>query len=169
VSNIRKYIFCFVGTFSIVMSGATAEAMPKFGPKVHTIHADRGGQVISYALRMKRMERDGGHVRFAGRCSSACTLYLALPRDRTCIAPGASFGFHVAYGSSPKGNDVATRYLMRNYPGWVRSWLAQNGGLTSGIKTMNFEYASKYIPVCDASRFANANARHRQVTANLAP
>jgi hypothetical protein len=98
------------------------------------------------------MEKAGSVVRFAGRCDSACTLFLALPSSKTCVANGASFGFHLPYGAGPTGNRRAAEFLMRNYPGWVRGWIRANGGLTSGIKTMPFHFAAKYMKPCDGGQ-----------------
>ncbi len=125
-----------------------AFAFPFSGFPGLTIRGDRGGQVIAYALRMKRLERSGGKVNFSGACDSACTLYLALPRHQTCVTPGASFGFHLPYGASREGNRIAANYLTRNYPGWVRSWIRAHGGLTHQIKTMDYSYARQYLPAC---------------------
>jgi hypothetical protein len=127
----------------------TASSNPLLRPNSVTVMADRGGEVIRYAIKVKQYEKQKKQVRFAGRCSSACTLYLSLPASQTCIAPGANFGFHKAYGASPRGNRTANAYLMRSYPGWVRKWIADNGGLTSSIKTMNYAYAAKYLAKCD--------------------
>ncbi len=134
-------------------AAAPASALP-WGADVHHVRNDRGGYVIDYALRMKRMERAGRLVRFAGRCDSACTLFLALPRTQTCVSQGAAFGFHLPYGSSRRGNRVAASYLMNSYPGWVRSWLASNGGLSSGMKVMPYSYARQHLPECASGTVA---------------
>ncbi|MGH6854867.1 MAG: hypothetical protein ACREDN_05575, partial [Aestuariivirga sp.] len=105
---------------------AEANAFPSFGRKVISIRGDSGGQMLDYAIRMKRLERARGYVRFTGRCDSACTLYLALPSSRVCVSPGATFGFHLPTGASSRGNRIAANYMMRNYPGWVRAWIATN-------------------------------------------
>ncbi len=130
-----------------------ATATPYYSDKkTVTIRGDRGGVLIKYALKMKKMEQRGTFVRFAGHCDSACTLYLALPRSRVCITKGAKFRFHMPYGSSAKNNRTAANYMMRNYPGWVRSWIRKNGGLTSRLKTMNYGYASRYLPACSKGK-----------------
>lgn len=134
---------------AVVSTQASAFPFPR--PGQVTIAGDRGGQVIQYALRAKKMEKEGRQVRFAGRCASACTLYLSMSRDLTCVTPGASFGFHLPYGASPRGNRIATEYLMRSYPGWVRNWIRANGGLTHHIKTMDYSYASKYLQSCNTA------------------
>jgi hypothetical protein len=140
-------------------------AAPLWRPNVVTIGNDRGGQLITYALRMKRLEKKGTPTRFRGRCDSACTLYLALPPAQTCIMPGATFGFHLPYGASEAGNRVAVRYMQRLYPGWVRSWLQSKGGLRRTLKKMSYEYASKHIRPCKfrtAFRLFRAEKSNRQ-------
>jgi hypothetical protein len=141
-------------TAGIVMSmGAQAvHSAPLFGTSrsqnYQRIGSDRGGYVVQYALRMLKLKQSGKPVQFAGSCQSACTIYLALPRNQTCISPGASFGFHAPYGSSPSGNRMARTYMLKSYPGWVRSWISSRGGLSRRVMTMNFGYASKFMKPC---------------------
>lgn len=116
-------------------------------PRV-SIGSDRGGYVINYGLRMLRWRQNGTQVRFSGKCQSACTLYLGLASRQTCISPGASFSFHLPYGASKRGNRVARNFMMRNYPGWVKSWVRSQGGLTGNMKTMGYGYASRFIKPC---------------------
>lgn len=113
-----------------------------------SIGSDRGGYVINYGLRMLRWRQNGTQVRFSGKCQSACTLYLGLASRQTCISSGASFSFHLPYGASRRGNKVARDFMMRNYPGWVKSWIRSQGGLSGGIKTMSYGYASRFIKPC---------------------
>lgn len=101
-----------------------------------------GGAVIDYAIKAKKTKS----VRFDGLCASACTLYLSVP-DK-CATPRARFAFHRVYGSTPSGDEIATQYLWRNYPEWVRRWLIMHGGLTSTLKIMPNSYIRKYIKVC---------------------
>lgn len=120
-------------------------------PRSVSIGSDRGGYVINYGLRMLRWRQNGTQVKFSGKCQSACTLYLGLASRQTCISPGASFSFHLPYGSSKRGNKVARDFMMRNYPGWVRSWIRSQGGLSSGMKTMGYGYASRFIKPCGSA------------------
>ena len=133
-------------TLCIAVLGPTTSAQSR------TIFSDGGGEVIRYALSAKRLHRRGHLVRFAGRCDSACTLYLSMPRRLTCISPGASFGFHRPYGASARNNAVAARYMMRSYPGWVRRWIRARGGLSSGIRTMPYAYARRHLRPCRSTR-----------------
>jgi len=111
-----------------------------------TIVNNQGGRVLGYAWRIKKVNELGTGVRFAGRCASACTLYLAA--ERSCILPGATFGFHAPYGSSAKGNRSVRSFMLRNYPAWVRNWLYARGGLTESFKVMPYSYARRFIRPC---------------------
>jgi hypothetical protein len=134
--------------FAVLMSGAGASADPQEVHRVVTIRNDRGGMIIEYAVRARKLERAGSRVRFAGSCDSACTLLLGLPRNRVCITKEASFGFHLPYGSSRNGNRAAAEYLIRSYPSWVTSWLRANGGLTGWIKRMDYDRLRRHLPMC---------------------
>jgi hypothetical protein len=120
-----------------------------------SIGSDAGGVVIQYGLRMLRWRGNGTRVRFTGACRSACTIYLGLASSQTCISPGASFGFHSPFGAAGRGNAIAQSFMMRNYPGWVRSWIRGQGGLNSQIKTMSYGYASRFIRPCGSSAVAS--------------
>jgi hypothetical protein len=136
-------------TLLAVISCCTAAAAdPEAGRSVVTIRNDSGGRIIDYALRSKKLERAGSMVRFAGRCDSACTLLLALPRSRVCITREASFGFHLPYGSSPRGNRIAAGYMIRSYPSWATSWLRDSGGLTNRMKRMDYDRLRRHLAMC---------------------
>jgi len=128
---------------------------------VKTISGDRGGYVIDYAIRVLKMRRSGGAVRIDGACDSACTLYLSMPRSKVCVTHNASFGFHLPYGAGARGNQVAAEFLMKNYPGWVRGWIARRGGLKGYIATMTYADASRFLPTCPSGQ--------RLTVANLSP
>jgi hypothetical protein len=127
-----------------------------------SIGSDAGGVVIQYGLRMLRWRSSGTRVRFTGACRSACTIYLGLAASQTCISPGASFGFHSPFGATGRGNAVAQSFMMRNYPGWVRSWIRSQGGLNSQIKTMSYGYASRFMRPCGSSAVARRGSSSRR-------
>ena len=118
-------------------------------PPILTVQNDRGGRVIDYALQMMKLRDSGAKLKFAGRCDSACTIYLALPRSQTCITPDALFGFHAPFAATPEASSLAQNYLLENYPDWVKSWIAGRGGLSKEIMTMDFAYASQFLDRCD--------------------
>jgi hypothetical protein len=113
-----------------------------------TVSDEPGGYILDFALRMLTWRQNGTAVRFTGRCDSACTLYLALPYEQTCVAEGASFRFHAPTAEAGQASEVAQHYMLNTYPGWVKSWIDAMGGLTGELITMNFEYARRHMRVC---------------------
>jgi hypothetical protein len=135
--------------FSLVMLGLAFVSHTKPSTAAVQISNDRGGEVIVYALRVLKLKRAGSFVAITGRCASACTLHLALPTSKMCVGRNVSFAFHLPYGSSERSNRVAASYLMRSYPNWVRRWIAAQGGLSSRMITMEYAYASRFLPTCN--------------------
>src|SRR5687768_5398086 len=129
----------------LVISGLPAQALPWSRHNSVSIRNDSGGYVISYALKMMKLRESGRPVRFVGRCASACTLYLALPGEQTCVSSGATFRFHAPYGAHRSGNTFMAAYMLKNYPDWVRSWIRENGGLSSRTIVMDYSYASRFM------------------------
>lgn len=139
---------------------ASLEPSAGIAPSI-TVGSDRGGYVVNYGLRMMRWRQSGTKVRFSGSCQSACTLYLGLSPSQICISPGASFSFHSPFGASQRGNRMAQAYMMRNYPGWVKSWLRSQGGLSGRLKTMSYGHASRFIKPCGQAAARRGTAKSR--------
>lgn len=117
-------------------------------PGVIDIADDSGGYVAQYAMRMYTLKEARNRVRFAGRCDSACTLFLALPPQQTCVSPGAYFRFHSPSAATAAATESVQSYMMRKYPKWVRSWISGQGGLSSQLITMNYDYARRFMRTC---------------------
>jgi hypothetical protein len=113
-----------------------------------SISNNKGGVILNYMTKLHQYRKNNVLVKFNGRCDSACTLYLSLPREQTCISRKASFRFHLPMHPSPKTARAAHGFMLRQYPEWVRTWIEQQGGLTRKLKTMNYTYASRFIPPC---------------------
>ena len=95
--------------------------------RAETIDVDdsHGGRVADYDARWSGLSARGASVRIVGPCQSACTVLLGhIPRNRICVTPNASFGFHLAKRES------ATATLWNAYSGDIRQWINQHGGLT---------------------------------------
>lgn len=120
-------------------------------PEVVSIGNERGGYVVDYAARVLKLQESNAEVRFTGHCDSACTLYLSLPQDQTCIARGASFRFHAPSASSRYARKAAETYMLQTYPEWVTAWIQAQGGLTRKIVTMDYSYASQHLRLCEES------------------
>lgn len=118
------------------------------GQRIIRISHDNGGSVVDYARRMTRLRQQSAQVEFRGPCASACTMFLALERQQTCIRPGAKFGFHKAFGADQGANQWGTAFLLERYPQWVRSWIEANGGLTHRLIWMDYAYAAQHMPSC---------------------
>jgi hypothetical protein len=111
---------------------------------------DSGGFVAQYAIRMYTLKEARNELHFHGRCDSACTLFLALPPQQTCVSPGAYFRFHAPSAATAEAIESVQTYMMKKYPRWVRSWILGQGGLSSQLITMDYAYASKFMRTCVA-------------------
>lgn len=114
-----------------------------------SIANNSGGVIAEYAMNAASYRDAGTLVKFTGRCDSACTLFLSLPTNQTCVSKGAYFRFHSPFGVAARQQRMAQSYLMRKYPGWVRQWIGYNNGLTHQLITMDYSYASKFMRSCD--------------------
>lgn len=110
-----------------------------FDPPVVVID-DPGGFVAERAAEIGRLLSEGRPVVIAGRCASACTLYLAL--DRVCMTPRAVFQFHAP--SDPALGAI----FLRLYPAGIRAWIAAHGGLGARVLTMPATEAARHVPLC---------------------
>jgi hypothetical protein len=150
-------ILVFIATGCSVNDRSGQSAVSTYGggmesPRVFV--SNNGGNILSYVVDMRRMERSGKPIRFAGRCFSACTVYLALPPDQICVSPGATFGFHLPNGVYGRQHELAAKYLLDTYPEWVKDWLDAKGGLTTQTQVMGYHYAQQYLPDCRSGKIA---------------
>ena len=105
----------------IILAGALAWACLGWWAFGETIQNDAGGSVSD---RVEAMRHTSG-VRIAGRCHSACTMYLGLPA--TCVAETARMGFHSPSTRSglplPRAEwERVTRLMADQYPPALRRW-----------------------------------------------
>ena len=101
---------------------------------------DAGGGIAERAVELQRLRASGRPVVIAGRCASACTLYLSL--HRTCITSRAVLMFH---GPSDPG---LSPIFLGLYPPGIRRWIAARGGLGARVLTMSATEAARHVPVC---------------------
>jgi hypothetical protein len=107
------------------------------------ITRDTGGYIDQYKAKYEKIRDRGGRVVIDGVCNSACTMVLGIvPRDRICVTPRASLGFHkafydpdITFGIKVTSKEE-TSELMSTYPPEVRDWLKRRGGLTNEIKRL---------------------------------
>jgi hypothetical protein len=118
--------------------------------KTVSIANNSGGNIAVFALVAAEYQTTGTLVKFDGRCDSACTLFLGLPAQQTCINRGAIFRFHAPHGVSARSQKTAQAYLMQKYPKWVRAWINSQNGLGRNLITMDYSHARKFMRSCDA-------------------
>lgn len=109
----------------------------------YRITRDYGGLVAEYKARYAMLRDRKERIVIDGQCNSACTLLLGIiPRQRVCVTPRASLGFHQAYydkrwtAGIRVTSAAGTAELMSYYPPPVKDWIARNGGLTPSMKVM---------------------------------
>jgi hypothetical protein len=94
-----------------------------------TIQEDAGGSVRDYVIAVSLATLRGDQVRIAGRCASACTMYLAT----ACVTPRAVLQFHAARDEATgKIDHAVTRDLAAYYPAPLRKWFMANAAHLSG-------------------------------------
>jgi hypothetical protein len=97
-----------------------------------------GGQVGPFLDLFEEVNRSGERVVIDGPCLSACTLVLSMvPSERICVTRRAVLGFHAARSIDRRGRTYAepeaSQLVLDAYPGPVRVWIMQHGGLTSRL------------------------------------
>jgi hypothetical protein len=137
-------VLCLIGVLS-----SPAPVLAEAPGSIIRISSNSGGRIGDFMVRLRQYRKQGNLVQFSGSCDSACTLLLALPRANTCITTGAVFRFHAPTAASARTGLAAKRYMMSQYPGWVRNWIASNNGLTTKLISMNYGYARKFMRSCN--------------------
>lgn len=130
-----SFFFLSIAALFFVSCAARAETID--------VSDSHGGRVSNYDSRWSALAARGVSVRIVGPCQSACTVLLGhIPRGRICVTPDASFGFHLA------NRQEATATLWRAYPGDIRKWIDQHGGLTAGFIWMSAPDTYRYFKKC---------------------
>jgi hypothetical protein len=107
------------------------------------VYDNHGGSVVSYDRRWARISLSGANVRIVGPCQSACTVLLRhIPRQRICVTPEASFGFHLAKRAD------ATAILRSGYAPDIMGWINRHGGLTRDFIWMAAPDTYQYFRKC---------------------
>ncbi len=104
---------------------------------------NHGGLVSEYNSRWAGLAARGVNVRIVGPCQSACTVLLGhIPRDRICVTPAGSFGFHLA--KVPK----STAILWGSYSSDIQGWINAHGGLKENFIWMRAPDTYKFFKKC---------------------
>jgi hypothetical protein len=113
--------------------------------KTVEVNDPNGGLVMWYQYMWSKLGAENVSVRIAGPCVSACTILLGyIPRDRICVTPNASLGFHAAT------MQFATEDLWQAYPADIRSWINEHGGLTRQLIYLQGPTLFKFFHKCSA-------------------
>ena len=134
------------------------------------ISDDAGGLIDTYVQRFSRIRDSGERMVVDGQCLSACTLVLAfVPRERICVTPNASFGFHAAWSpdvaGGVAGDSKATELLWKMYPPAIRNWIRAHGGLGERMIYLRGRPLAAMYPAClpgqdrDGAPFGPAHRR----------
>lgn len=110
------------------------------------ISNNSGGSIGMFAIQTMKYKRSGELVRITGRCDSACTMFLSIPN--LCVTANAYFRFHAPRADNPVAAHVAKQYLMKQYPAWVRAFIANHGGLTDRLIVMQYKDIKNHIRTC---------------------
>jgi hypothetical protein len=107
------------------------------------VYDNHGGRVADYNARWSGHAARGVSVRIVGPCQSACTVLLGhIPRNRICVTPKASFGFHLAH------LPAATETLRRAYAPDITAWINRHGGLTNTFIWLRAPDIYRYFKKC---------------------
>jgi hypothetical protein len=130
-------IACFIFAAALTLAALPARA------ETIDVYDNHGGSVAAYNARWAQHGRAGANVRITGPCQSACTVLLRhIPRSRICVMPDASFGFHQA--KLPQ----MTALLWNGYPGDIKAWINQHGGLQKEFVWMRAPDVFRYFKRC---------------------
>jgi hypothetical protein len=133
MKNPPRALFALI--WMIVATSARAETIE--------VSDNHGGSVAEYDARWSELAQRGVSVRVVGPCQSACTVLLGrIPRNRICVTPDASFGFHLAH--LPR----ATATLWDAYAPDIRNWINANGGLQRDFLWMRAPVTYRYFHKC---------------------
>src|SRR5579872_5934168 len=132
--TVRRFcLYCAITLLNL--SAARAETID--------VSDDHGGSVAEYDARWTELAQRGVAVRIVGPCQSACTVLLGhIPRNRICVTPEASFGFHLARRQD------ATATLWNAYPDDIREWINRHGGLNVGFIWMGAPDIYRHFKKC---------------------
>lgn len=113
-----------------------------------TITEDNGGEIVAYWKQVQAAAHVKERIRFDGPCRSACTLFLMLPRKQVCATPRVQFWFHKPWGGTPADNQQNEQWMLATYPGWVRDWILDHGGLSKSWMIMDRYVILKHMRKC---------------------
>lgn len=89
-----------------------------------------GGPIAEQVVLVNQLRASGTTVIIDGKCASACTMFLGVPRS--CVTPGARLGFHgpstqyAGISLPPADFDYWSGIMASNYPPKIRTQFMHN-------------------------------------------
>jgi hypothetical protein len=115
------------------------------------IYENNGGLLMEFIAQKERWIANKTEVQIHGRCESACTVYLSMPKELVCVGKNARIGVHRPWFDRPPGPGLqreADRILLNNYPKWMRQWIKKTGGLKKAIVYVPNSLLNKHVRTC---------------------
>jgi hypothetical protein len=113
-----------------------------------------GGSIDDFRAELASIEQSHERVRVEGKCYSACTVILSLPRSRICITERTEFGFHAAYNfvaGRKQTSAQGTMELIGLYQRPIFDYIVAHGGLTPKLILLKGRELRRYFPLCKDS------------------
>lgn len=130
--QIRRDILLGISLWAVVMTLSTCvspnyrdNVKMKIFPEVIVIQSHNGGFLQTEINFLADVMASGKSIRIEGGCHSACTILLSY--DKTCVGPGAYFGFHSASYKDGGRHPGGTLTLMKFYPTPILIFFVQSG------------------------------------------
>jgi hypothetical protein len=131
----------------LAVAGALAAAF-WFQPPTQIIRNDNGGNVEARVHQIAVLRQAGTRVEIRGRCASACTMLIGLPK--ACVARTARLEFHGPssqyYGVSlsPHQFEYWSGVMAGYYPPRMRAWFMSTARQTTmGVITISGAQAAR--------------------------
>jgi len=132
----------FAARLVLIAALSGLSALPA-GAETIDVFDNHGGRVVEYNARWAEYAQRGVSVRVVGPCKSACTILIGhIPRNRICVTPKATFGFHLAKLAH------ATAMIWNAYPDDIKAWINARGGLQRDFHWMRAPDTYRYFKRC---------------------
>ena len=130
-----KKILISIAVICLSVSAVRAETID--------VSDENDGHIPNYVARWAALAARDVNVRIVGPCKSACTVLLGhISRNKICVTPEASFGFHLAH------NPASTAILRESYQTDIMGWINEHGGLTEQLIWLRAPDTYRFFKKC---------------------
>ncbi len=152
-------------SYNTTASGKTIEKL--FGPcgDPCVIRNNGGGYIWEFKDAAAEVQLGAKkQIIVAGPCASACAVFADILRDKVCLTPSASFGFHQAFIETEVSlgeREIVIRAYSspaKYHSEFINLWAQAQGGYPRGndLLWMPFRVASQHWTTCPSSPFETA-------------